>query len=1111
MAAVTLGSPNTVVPSYSGSIIVPSSVSQILASPGNVTGGGSINIPNAIPIGGGQLSTSAYNALSYYTKAEISTAGLSNVHWLNLTNIPAGLVEHMSRVDNPHVVTKTQVGLGNVANESKLTMFTNPTFTGVLTTPVIKITTGAGINRVLVSSADGTASWGVIGSGVGDVFGPATNNDGYIPLWDGVNTKVLKNGIPTSTFLTTETDPIWLVDREYWYNNESSGRMWGGIITDAGAGKVNIAAGAGLSKTGAADLETVPTSINQGQGSSTQLVSWNAISNFSLAGVGYNLIYWDASAATFAVQLKENFYANFDFTRDFTIGRVYYDGTIVSIRLCGMNRWNFDRRVQMFGEERFPVERTTGLMISATGTRNIAITAGVLWAELVNRFSINAFDSSGADRFTYWYRGAITGTWISVAAQSQIDNLNYDNNTGTLVELTANRYGVYWVYIDHMSNVHVIYGQGDYTLAQSSSAGTPAILPGLVAAYSTLVGKIVIQKSAATFTSIQTPFTTTFQVGGVSDHNDLGGLQGGAVGDYWHLTNPGATVDREILTWNGIAGDAVRVSTGASISSLGHMTVGGDVIAYQYGSPSGSYWDDMPVATNSTKGGFILWDDQFTMTAGVLKIKDNILAPAVHTHSWADITTGTQPAPVAHNLIDTTNHPVSGLSTGHFLKATSATTYGFAAHGLIYSDVGAIGKAVDSPDRGIPTWNGTTGNLLRNNTGASISSLGHMTVGGDVIAYQYGSPSGSYWDDLPWEDMPYATALAVGGIKIGSGLTITDGVVSVASGGGMVYPGAGIPLSTGSAWGTSIANNSANWNTAHSWGNHAGLYSLLGHGHAETEVSFTDITTGDSSTTKHGYLRKLNGSTVNYLRGDGTWVTPPNTTYTEITEAEITAGTASTLRTITGRRAAYIIGKSTPVAHATNTSNPHSVTATQVSLGNVTNESKATMFTNPVFTGTITGISGNAEGINWKFSSGFGNSSISNVFDSGADANNRMNFNVNTAAGTAITRMSILGNGNVGIGVSPATKLHIDNGTSANTVRLTTTSEDVSITMTTLTQQDWGIGVDFSDSGKFKIDQSTTVGGNTRLTINPNGTIVVGSTITAGELRATGDIIAYYV
>jgi len=38
---------------------------------------------------------------------------------------------------------------------------------------------------------------------------------------------------------------------------------------------------------------------------------------------------------------------------------------------------------------------------------------------------------------------------------------------------------------------------------------------------------------------------------------------------------------------------------------------------------------------------------------------------------------------------------------------------------------------------------------------------------------------------------------------------------SSGGGGGMVYPGAGIALSTGSAWGTSITDNSANWNTAY--------------------------------------------------------------------------------------------------------------------------------------------------------------------------------------------------------------------------------------------------------------------------------------------------------
>lgn len=35
--------------------------------------------------------------------------------------------------------------------------------------------------------------------------------------------------------------------------------------------------------------------------------------------------------------------------------------------------------------------------------------------------------------------------------------------------------------------------------------------------------------------------------------------------------------------------------------------------------------------------------------------------------------------PINHNLVNTTQHPVSGLTAGHVLKALSATTYGFGA------------------------------------------------------------------------------------------------------------------------------------------------------------------------------------------------------------------------------------------------------------------------------------------------------------------------------------------------------------------------------------------------------------------------------------------------
>lgn len=48
---------------------------------------------------------------------------------------------HIADKNNPHEVTKAQVGLGNVDNESKATMFTDPEFTGIPTAPTAALNT----------------------------------------------------------------------------------------------------------------------------------------------------------------------------------------------------------------------------------------------------------------------------------------------------------------------------------------------------------------------------------------------------------------------------------------------------------------------------------------------------------------------------------------------------------------------------------------------------------------------------------------------------------------------------------------------------------------------------------------------------------------------------------------------------------------------------------------------------------------------------------------------------------------------------------------------------------------------------------------------------------
>ena len=118
----------------------------------------------------------------------------------------------------------------------------------------------------------------------------------------------------------------------------------------------------------------------------------------------------------------------------------------------------------------------------------------------------------------------------------------------------------------------------------------------------------------------------------------------------------------------------------------------------------------------------------------------------------------------------------------------------------------------------IPLWNGADSKTLA-----------------DGIANGSANWNTAYSDRFKWDGGATGLTPATGrtSLELGSaalraaedtltdGSNLPDGAAIKAygdanwGGGGMVYPGAGIALSTGAAWDTSISNNSANWNTAY--------------------------------------------------------------------------------------------------------------------------------------------------------------------------------------------------------------------------------------------------------------------------------------------------------
>jgi len=96
----------------------------------------------------------------------------------------------------------------------------------------------------------------------------------------------------------------WLALRDLYHQNAwSPGRLWGGTISTVGTNQVRIAAGGGLvrSETGTG-LASIPADLTDGQASPLDYVSWNATTQ--TLEIGYNLVYYDASASGFGKRLR---------------------------------------------------------------------------------------------------------------------------------------------------------------------------------------------------------------------------------------------------------------------------------------------------------------------------------------------------------------------------------------------------------------------------------------------------------------------------------------------------------------------------------------------------------------------------------------------------------------------------------------------------------------------------------------------------------------------------------------------------------------------------------------------------------------------------------------
>lgn len=176
--------------------------------------------------------------------------------------------------------------------------------------------------------------------------------------------------------------------------------------------------------------------------------------------------------------------------------------------------------------------RESGLTLSESGTRNLNVTTGRIWVGAVP-ITLDAI-ATATDNMFLWYH--VGGVWTQ-SIIAQYNNTQYDNGTD-LVTLSNGKYAVSWVFrgVESGKHLYIVLGAGDYTLAEAQEAVLGG-LPTAISSHAVLIGKVIVAKSAATATVIQSAFDTQFSTATPNSHNDLIGLQGGVAGEYYHLTS----------------------------------------------------------------------------------------------------------------------------------------------------------------------------------------------------------------------------------------------------------------------------------------------------------------------------------------------------------------------------------------------------------------------------------------------------------------------------------------------------------------------------------------------------------------------------------------------
>jgi len=222
-----------------------------------------------------------------------------------------------------------------------------------------------------------------------------------------------------------------------------------------------------------------------------------------------------------------------------------------------------------------------GLILSESiipNPRTVLITSANVYAGVI-RNEIGAFDSS-IDRLTLAYHSG--GDWLY---QDNLiyNNTQYDDGTN-LQTIGNNKYAVRWFYrsIGDIKQTFYVLGLNQYNNISDARLENPrSDLPIVLRKHCILIARIIVEYNASSGL-VENIADVTFSTTSIQNHNDLANIQGGSVGNYYH-------VSANTFSYLSAVSADIQQQLNSKVSSAGSPSNHNNLLNLQGGS-SGNYY-----------------------------------------------------------------------------------------------------------------------------------------------------------------------------------------------------------------------------------------------------------------------------------------------------------------------------------------------------------------------------------------------------------------------------------------------------------------------------------------------------------------------------------------